>query len=359
MSGIHSRNRAGHTLIELVMAMGLAAMLMGGLASTIYISSRALDGAGSAPVQTLSAAETMDDVMADLQYALSFSERTANAVTFQVPDRDGDDSPETIRYSWSGTPGDPLLMEYNGSAPAVLVNDVQQFDLAGGLRTMTGTGFAKGVIGDTGPVAHWKFDEVSGDVANDFTAYENHGELIDGPQWVAGTMDGALRFDGDNDHVMVPHNDVLSLTDELTITVWIFGSGTEFNKSYTVVCKGDHNTTLNYYLDLNKGKILFGFYNNGWEEFKAPNPLSTNTWYHIAATFEPYQAIHRIRLYQNGVEVLVQDTTSTLIIDTQDITIGSWAGESDYWPGDLDDVRIYNRTLSADEIVEVMNGTGP
>lgn len=126
MSGVYNKNRSGHTLIELVVATASAALLLGGLASTIYISSRALDGAGSAPLQTLTAAETMDDAMADLQYALSFSERTANAVTFQVPDRDGNDTPETIRYSWSGTPGDPLVLEYNGSDPATLAENVQQ-----------------------------------------------------------------------------------------------------------------------------------------------------------------------------------------------------------------------------------------
>ena len=56
MSGIQTKNRAGHTLIELLIAMGSATFLMGGMASTIYIASHALDGAGSAPIQTLTAA---------------------------------------------------------------------------------------------------------------------------------------------------------------------------------------------------------------------------------------------------------------------------------------------------------------
>ena len=359
MSGVHTKNRSGHTLVELVMAMGSATFLMGGLASTIYIASHALDGAGSAPIQTLTAAENNDDLMADLQYALSFSERTANAVTFQVPDRDGDELPETIRYSWSGTPGDPLLMEYNGGPPATLVDDVQQLDLTYLLRTMTGTGFAKGVISadDTSLVAHWKFDEGSGSVANDSTSYLNHGDLFGGPSWVAGIMGDALRFDGRNDWVQIPHNDVLTLTDELTLTAWIAGAES-FSGFDTVVWKGTSVGIVNYYMDILDGDIIFGFYNNGWQEFHGPNVLSRRTWYHIATTVEPDGNNLMIRIYQDGVEVSAQQTDNTLITNTEDVTIGS-STYGEWWKGYLDDVRIYNRTLSAGEIVEVMNGTGP
>jgi len=141
-----SRYRPGFTLAELLVAVGTTSVLMAGLMSCILIAGRALDEDRIVSAKQLQAGETLDQVLGDLHDAMSFSERTANAVTFQVPDRTGDELPETIRYSWSGIAGDPLRKEYNGSAPETLVTDVNQFDLIYSLRIMTGTGFAKGVI---------------------------------------------------------------------------------------------------------------------------------------------------------------------------------------------------------------------
>src|SRR5690606_30888846 len=68
-----------------------------------------------------------------------FSERTATAATIAVPDRTGDGRPETIRYSWSGVVGDPLLYEYNGGAALSILDGVQQFRLNGVTRMIPGT----------------------------------------------------------------------------------------------------------------------------------------------------------------------------------------------------------------------------
>ena len=75
-------------------------------------------------------------------------------------------------------------------------------------------------------------------------------------------------------------------------------------------------------------------------------------WYHIAATFEPYETAHLVRLYLDGVEVTLEKTEVAPIANNQDLTIGkSQYGE--YWDGILDDVRIYSRALSADEIMKI------
>jgi len=105
-------------------------MLVAGLASAIYISSQALDLDSSTSRQSAIASEVLGKLTADLALALSFSERTTTAVTFDVPDRDGDLHPESIRYAWSGTPGDPLTYQYNGGTELTLATDVQSLDLS-------------------------------------------------------------------------------------------------------------------------------------------------------------------------------------------------------------------------------------
>ena len=64
---------------------------------------------------------------------------------------------------------------------------------------------------DTGPIAHWKLDETGGTTAIDSEGGHD-GTLVNGPNWQPGYLDGALEFDGSNDHILVPHDDALSLS---------------------------------------------------------------------------------------------------------------------------------------------------
>ena len=121
--------RGGYTLLELVVASAGATFLIVGLASSVYIASQAVDPSSSPGNATIQGDSALSDLMADLRLATSFSETTPTAITFSVPDRDNDTNPETIRYAWSGTPGDPLTRQYNGGAAAVVVENVHDFSL--------------------------------------------------------------------------------------------------------------------------------------------------------------------------------------------------------------------------------------
>ena len=138
--------RPGFTLMEVVVASGCAAVLAVGMMSCLLIAGRALNEDCVAPAKQLRSGAPLEMVLSDARHAVSFSERTAQAVTFQVPDRTGDTLPETIRYSWSGTGGDPLLMKCNAGTAATLVPGVYDLGLTYRVRTVTGTGFAQGVI---------------------------------------------------------------------------------------------------------------------------------------------------------------------------------------------------------------------
>lgn len=120
-----TRSRSGYTLLELLIASATASILMAGSAGSIYIASQALNLDDGAAVEQANASIGINRVMDDLRHALAFTERTATAVTFTVPDRDGDDRPEKIRYAWSGVAGTALGVSINDSAPSIVVQDVQ------------------------------------------------------------------------------------------------------------------------------------------------------------------------------------------------------------------------------------------
>ena len=135
--------RPGFTLIETVAATVCTGIVMAGLVSCLMLASHAFNEDRVALTVQSRTAEPLDRLLTDLRYAKSFSERTSTAVTFKVPDRDADGRDETIRYAWSGTAGDPLVMAYNGSDPAILVDAVQSLDFSYHERNIPGTGYAR------------------------------------------------------------------------------------------------------------------------------------------------------------------------------------------------------------------------
>jgi hypothetical protein len=80
--------------------------------------------------------------------------------------------------------------------------------------------------------------------------------------------------------------------------------------------------------------------------------LPLHTWYHVAATYDGTA----MRLYLNGVEVGMVDKSGALDVNSAvPVNIGRNPDGSNHMHGSLDDVRIYNRALTASEIGMVMS----
>jgi hypothetical protein len=131
--------RGGYTLMELSVSLAAASLLVAGVGSTIYVASRSEDSASRDATSVVNGSMTAEQIATELQYATSFTERSANATEFTIADRDGDGAAETVRFSWSGVPGEPLLRSYNGGAPEPMAENVHQFDLSYRLQTATTT----------------------------------------------------------------------------------------------------------------------------------------------------------------------------------------------------------------------------
>ena len=115
--------------MEVILSVVIVSIIMAALVSTLMITQRGLAGSTNVARDASRGRDAAELILLDLSLAISFSERTSTAVTFIVPDRDGDGQPETIRYAWSGVAGDPLTRQVNGGTVAVLVDDVYDFSL--------------------------------------------------------------------------------------------------------------------------------------------------------------------------------------------------------------------------------------
>jgi hypothetical protein len=216
-------------------------------------------------------------------------------------------------------------------------------------------------------ISWWKFDDGSGITAHD-SAGSNDGTLENGPPtWTTGIINGALYFDDTNsDYVSVPDSNSLDFsTEDLTVSLWInladLGDG-------GIVGKYDNWGEYNYAVWY-EGEILHFEVGYPGETKDDPAQFETvtwsaavniaNQWYHIVGTYDH----NFVRLYINGQEADNESETRNLGEGTTPLCIGTvrYDGTSinvfnetnEYFHGLIDDVRIYNRALSVEEIEEL------
>ena len=205
-----------------------------------------------------------------------------------------------------------------------------------------------------GRAGHWKLDETSGTTAYDSTVNLSNGTLQNAPVWTSDCSASGLQVNGTSQYVSVPNSSNLSLTKAVTLTGWVKSS--DLSGWHAVVNKGASGTNSNYYLSTKDNQASFGFYNAGWSEFTTTTAnLQSNTWYHLAATFD--NSTDEVRVYVNGAVILSTTTSATPVINSQNLLIGSNEA-NEYWNGMLRDVRIYNCVLGSAEIAALSGVVG-
>lgn len=207
-------------------------------------------------------------------------------------------------------------------------------------------------ISHAGLVAAWSFDEGKGDKVKDITGNGNDGKFVGNPKWVDGKYGTALEFDGVSSYVEVPDSDFLDITENLTWTAWFKPSVTIDSSNAGAVRLMSKNNA--YFLLFNYQQVgNLGFLiKTGGANFvvhSTTNTWNAGEWYHVAGTYD----IKELKIYINGkLENKVEHAGT---IDVTDLTL--WIGADDlpnYFPGAIDDVRIYNSVLTEAEVLKIM-----
>jgi hypothetical protein len=196
----------------------------------------------------------------------------------------------------------------------------------------------------SGLVAAYSFNEGSGTIVGDSSGNANTGALS-GTTWTtAGKFGSALVFNGTNARVTINDSNSLDLTTGMTLEAWVYPTVTPSGWR-TIV---DKSTDI-YYLMASSGQntpAVGATFAAGNQNTYAPSALPVNTWAHVAATYDGAM----VRLYVNGVQVASQAQTTPLTTSTQALYIGGNSPYGEYFQGRIDEVRIYNRALSATDI---------
>ncbi len=205
-----------------------------------------------------------------------------------------------------------------------------------------------------GAIAHWQLDDGSGTTAIDSVGGHD-GSLANGPQWVTGYLGDALRFDGSNDRINVPHDNGLNLAGEMTLSAWIYSDN--LSGFHMVLTKGDNGVAENYWLGTDGDGVNFGFVDGGTYAQHTTSGLSLQTgrWHHIAATFD--DAADEVKLYVDGSAETFTSTYSPSA-NTERLIIGNSYYSGEGFDGQIDDVRIYDRVLATSEIAALAAESG-
>ncbi len=212
---------------------------------------------------------------------------------------------------------------------------------------------------DSTLLGYWKFDEGEGSTAVDSSGYRHHGTVI-GAIRALGRAGEALDFDGIGDYVRIPPALLLDNMEALTMTAWIYPRR---DSHWHILDKGDGDKRLyaegtSLTLD---GRVRY----SGAHAFSksVSNTVQLNAWQHVALVWS--RMTNRMRLYHNGAEVRygVQDigTGEPLDDTTHPFTIGARGalGEVTFFDGLIDEVRLYKRALSAQEIADLHEALAP
>ena len=197
-------------------------------------------------------------------------------------------------------------------------------------------------------VGYWSFDEGSGSVAFD-GAGSNDGSVL-GALWAVGRLGGALSFDGVNDHVDM--GDALDFPDpaDFTLSAWIRPASLNAADQATFLSKwgvasGDRAYRLEIETDGTVTALIAGR-----SAVKGTQVLVPDSWYHVALSLS--QSGNALRLYVNGIEEDADLSWTRPVRDSAaPFTVGRRGDGSQPFHGLVDEVRVYERVLSDQEIV--------
>jgi O-glycosyl hydrolase len=201
-------------------------------------------------------------------------------------------------------------------------------------------------------VGYWKFDEGTGTTTTDSSGHGNNGTLVNSPTWATGKTGKALSFNSTTQKVDVGNSSTLNPTSAISVQAWIY------TKAYTnyprIISKETTTIADPYALELTSSNNIRFFVGDGATETGTPdiNVTLLNTWVHVVGTYDG----QNIKIYINGVLKGQTPKTGAIPLKTTKVLIGSNPSSNRSFNGTIDDVKVWNKALTASEVLSEYGG---
>ena len=205
-----------------------------------------------------------------------------------------------------------------------------------------------------GLVGYWPFNGN----ANDESGNGNNG-TVNGATLSAdrnGVANSAYSFDGVSSYISIKKNENLNIKSHISFSIWFNIKGWDKNWPdwAALLSKSTNPSYCNYRISIHKDFVSFIYGGKEYSIKYDPSIIKMNMWNHIVVTMNGL-----VNIYIND-ERLTNDATNNVMYEGEnmDLEFGrDQPGATDYFNGQIDDIAIYNRALSQQEITALYSGT--
>ena len=182
-----------------------------------------------------------------------------------------------------------------------------------------------------------------------YLVFSQSDNVLDGNMhnavWVDGLTGEAIAFNGTNSYVLAPNSAAFNSTTQVTMEAWVYAGE---QKTAKIIEKGDwdgHGIGQDKWQGWQADIVTADGqkYSVDWGQGRP----TLNTWYHVAYTYDGSD----LRLYVNGVEVKSVAAGGSLKVNTRPVSIGADGSAQKFFNGTIDQARIYNSALTAEQIL--------
>ncbi|TAN33234.1 hypothetical protein EPN28_02785 [Patescibacteria group bacterium] len=208
----------------------------------------------------------------------------------------------------------------------------------------------------TGLVGWWTFDgaDVTTNTTTDKSGNGNNGARGVGTTVATGKLGQAMKFNGSTESILVTDSPSLSITDKITISAWAkWTTGGSDSDAYLLSKGTDKYNFLIYAVDAGKMTFLISALSPS-TTLKTVGAYNNNKWHLFTGTYDPNGGTNNIKIYVDGVLENQATKTGSPSDDANGLGIGRYGTGGNYrWNGSIDDARVYNRVLTAAEVMQL------
>jgi hypothetical protein len=202
-------------------------------------------------------------------------------------------------------------------------------------------------------VGYYRLDEISGTTAADLSGNEMHGTLKNGLSFgnnsVSGKLGYGLHFDGVNDYIEMPAG-FNEFNNGFSATLWANPTAVKNWARFIDFGNGANNNNIIFTREGTTNTLTFQAFSGstGGSYVRAANAIDLNVWQFFAVTVDNFG---NIKIYKNGQLIQTGAATAPTSVQRTANYIGrsNWSADA-YYQGDMDDIRMFDYALSANEV---------
>ena len=203
------------------------------------------------------------------------------------------------------------------------------------------------------PTGYWKFDDGSGTTAADSSGNAHPGTLVNSPTWTTGEFNGGIALNGTSQYVTVPALNFSSNT--VTITGWVKRSGTQSDYTGIVFYRNGSGTASG--ISMRSSGVLAYHWNDNSSTYNWASGLTVpdGVWTFVALVITANNATMYMQPVGSAMQSAVNPVANAARSFSSTTYIGEDSGGGRLFKGSLDDIRIYNTSLTAGNVASLGN----